>query len=393
MKVLIINSGSSSIKFQLIQMPVGDVLCVGLIERIGLSDAQLHYKSSQVKQTRNLEIRDHHQGLQAISDILMDPKIGVVNQPDEIEVVGHRVVHGGGTFSATTLITAAVKKEIDRLSVLAPLHNPANLAGIEVAEKIFASAKQVAVFDTAFHQTIPGFAHQYAIPLELYEKHGIRVYGFHGTSHKYVSEKAKEMVSDSTRLITIHLGNGCSITAIKNGKSIDHSLGFSPVSGLVMGTRSGDVDPAIIFYLVKTLDYSLEEVNQMLQKKSGMLGLTGHSDLREIQTRAQNGDKACKLALAINAYRIKKYVGAYVAAMNGLDAVVFTGGIGENSAVMRGLICQDLSYIGLELDANRNEVKSDEQRDIASDQSKARILVIPTNEELEIAKQAYALTS
>ncbi len=275
---------------------------------------------------------------------------------------------------------------------MAPLHNPANLEGIEVAEEIFPNAKQVAVFDTAFHQSIPEVAYKYAIPNEFLSKKHIRLYGFHGTSHKYVSEKAIAFLGKKeSKIITIHLGNGCSITAVKNGESIDHSLGFSPVSGLIMGTRSGDIDPAIIFYLADKYGYTLSEINTFLQKKSGMLGLTGYSDLRDIESEAEKGNKECQLALQMNAYRVKKYIGSYAAVLNGLDAIVFTAGIGENSNYMRQLICEDLEFFGIELDTAKNDVRSKEMRAINKDGAKAKILVIPTNEELEIAKQAVEL--
>jgi len=283
-------------------------------------------------------------------------------------------------------------EQIKELSSLAPLHNPANLEGIEVAEDIFPNAKQVAVFDTAFLQSIPEVAYKYAIPNEFLTKHHIRVYGFHGTSHKYVSEKAIDFLGKKeSKIITIHLGNGCSMTAVKNGKSVDHSMGFSPLGGLIMGTRSGDIDPALTFYLAEKLNYDLNDINTMLLKKSGMLGLTGFSDLRDIESEAEKGNKECQLALQMNAYRIKKYIGSYAAVLNGLDAIVFTAGIGENSNYMRQLICEDLEFLGIELDTAKNDVRSKEVRSINKDSAKTKILVIPTNEELEIAKQAIDL--
>ena len=301
-------------------------------------------------------------------------------------------MHGGDTFSKTTLINVDVKNKIREFSSLAPLHNPHNLQGIEIAEQIFPNAKQVAVFDTAFHQTMPTKARKYAIPNKFYLENDIKVYGFHGTSHKYVSEKAIEYLQqENSKIISIHLGNGCSITAVQNGKSVDHSLGFGPSNGLIMGSRSGDIDHSIIFYLVNELGYKLEEVNKLLIKESGMLGLTGFSDLRDIQSEAEKGNANCKLALDMNAYRIKKYIGAYTAAMNGLSAIVFTAGIGENSAKLRELVCAELSYLGLELDPLKNNHRSTEIREINTSTSQVKILVIPTNEELEIAKQSYQL--
>lgn len=392
MKVLVINSGSSSIKYQLFEMPQQEVLCSGMIERIGLEKGKVHYKSSKDKIEEEVVIKDHKSGLEKVVNLLLDDKTGVISSSNDIKVVSHRVVHGGSTFTKTTIVTKEVKKKIESLFSLAPLHNPANLEGIIVSESIFKNAQQVAVFDTAFHQTIPVEAYKYAIPNKFLDEHRIRLYGFHGTSHKYVSEKAnKYLQTEHSKIITIHLGNGCSITAIKNGKSIDHSLGFSPVTGLIMGSRSGDIDHSLIFYLINNLGYDVDYVNNMLQKESGMLGLTGFSDLRDIEAAAAKGDKNCQLALDMNAYRIKKYIGSYVAAMNGLDAIVFTAGIGENSDVIRKLVCTDMEYLGIELDTEKNAIRAKELTEIHSDASKVKVLVIPTNEELEIAKQSYEL--
>lgn len=393
MKVLILNSGSSSIKFQLIEMPQEEVICSGLVERIGFKDAILTYKTNENEYKETLEIENHQKGLEMVSANIMDPEKGVVKDASEIEAVGHRVVHGGDAFSATTLITEEVKDKLREFTNLAPLHNPHNLKGIEIAEKIFAGAKQIAVFDTAFFQTMPVMARKYAIPNKFYTEHGIKLYGFHGTSHKYVSEKALGYLpkTSNTNIITVHLGNGCSITAVKNGKSIDHSLGFAPSNGLIMGSRSGDIDHSLIFYLVNDLGYELDQVNKMLTNESGMLGLTGYSDLRDIEAEAGKGNKECQLALDMNVYRIKKYIGSYVAALNGLDAIIFTAGIGENSDYIRGHVCKDMDYFGIELDEAKNGVRSKEIREINMPTSKVKILVIPTNEELEIAKQSYEL--
>lgn len=392
MQVLVLNSGSSSLKFQLFSMPEETILCSGLIERIGYDDAKFVYKTSKDTIEVVTPILNHKVGLELLSKQLLNKDTGIIKSADDINIVGHRVVHGGKYFSDTTEITETVKEKIKALSSLAPLHNPANLEGIEVAESIFHEAKQVAVFDTAFHQSIPEKAYKYAIPNKFLDKHSIRLYGFHGTSHKYVSEKAiKFLGKEKLKIITIHLGNGCSMTAIKDGKSIDHSLGFSPVSGLIMGTRSGDIDPAIIFHLAKKFDYSLDEINTLLQKKSGMLGLTGLSDLRDIIAEAENGNKACQLALEMNTYRIKKYIGSYTAILNGLDAIVFTAGIGENSDVIREMVCNDLDYLGIKLNTEENKIRSQEIRSINTEGSKVKILVIPTNEELEIAKQSMSL--
>lgn len=365
-----------------------------MVERIGSDEAVFNYTSDTFKVDEKTSIATHRIGLEKIARVLMHPKKGVIKNSSEIDAVGHRVVHGGNSFAGTTMITEAVKKEIQEYTTLAPLHNPNNLEGIRIAEQLFKQAKQIAVFDTAFHQTIPTQARKYALPNVLFEEHGIQVYGFHGTSHKYVTEKAIAYLNKTqSNILSIHLGNGCSITAVVNGKSIDHSLGFAPGNGLIMGSRSGDIDHAVIFHLVNTLGYSLDDVNTLLTKKSGMLGLTGYSDLRDIQTEAENGNIDCQLALEMNAYRIKKYIGAYTAAMNGLDAIVFTAGIGENSSVLRKLVCSDMDFFGIALDNTKNEMRATALREINTVASKVKVFVIPTNEELEIAKQAFALCS
>ncbi|MDG1728457.1 MAG: acetate kinase [Algibacter sp.] len=392
MQVLVLNSGSSSLKFQLFSMPEKTILCSGLIERIGFDDAKFKFKTKKDTIEVVQAIPNHKVGLELLSKQLLDKETGIIKSADAIEIVGHRVVHGGKHFTDTTEITPTVKDKIKALSSLAPLHNPANLEGIEVAEAIFPNAKQVAVFDTAFHQTIPEHAYKYAIPNEFLEKHHIRMYGFHGTSHKFVSEKAIAYLGKQhSKIITIHLGNGCSMTAVKDGKSIDHTLGFSPVNGLIMGTRSGDIDQSLIFHLAKKFNYSLDEINDILQKKSGMLGLTGFSDLRDILSEAEEGNKNCQLALQMNAYRIKKYIGSYTAILNGLDAIVFTAGIGENSPEMRQRICEDLDYLGITLDTEKNKVRPDKLTVVSTETSKVKVLIIPTDEELEIAKQSVAL--
>lgn len=392
MNILIINSGSSSIKYQLLDMPSAKIICQGSIERIGSTQAISTYKTDTHKVEKTYEIATHKAGLERITSLLLDAEMGVIGSTEEIDAIGHRVVHGGKDYVDTTLINEEVKQKIKSLSPLAPLHNPANLEGILMAEEIFESSKQIVVFDTAFHGTLPIKAKKYAVPNILFEEKRVQAYGFHGTSHKYVSEKANEYLGNqNTKLISIHLGNGCSITAIKDGKSIDHSMGFAPSNGLVMGTRSGDIDHSIIFYMVKTLGYSLDEVNELLNKKSGMLGLTGYNDLRDIEVEASKGNTNCILALEMNAYRIKKYIGAYIAAMNGLDAIIFTAGIGENSNLMRQLVCKDMECFNLHLDDSKNDLRSKNVREINTTDSKVKILVIPTNEELEIAKQVYQL--
>ena len=392
MNILVLNAGSSSLKYQVIEMPSQAVKCVGIIERIGMDDAIFTHEKNNSKHTEVLAILNHEIGLKKIAKTLMDAKIGVIHAVDEIEAVGHRVVHGGSKFSKTVIADQEVKDNIRDLFDLAPLHNPANLTGIEISETIFTSAKQVAIFDTAFHQTMPKEAYQYAIPNIYLEEHKIRAYGFHGTSHKYVSEKAIEHLGKKSKnIITIHLGNGCSMSAIKDGKSIENSLGLGPMNGLVMGTRCGDIDQSVIFFLMKKLNKSIDEVNDLLQKESGLKGLTGFSDLREISENAANGNKHCQDALHLAGYRIRKYIGSYTAILNGLDAIVFTAGIGENSAIMRKLACENLDFLGIDLNLKENEIRSKKIREIQSDASRVKVLIIPTNEEIEIAKQTYEL--
>jgi len=377
-------------------MPVEKPVCSGLVERIGLENSVITHKINSdgdekiIKKT--IDLSGHEEGLNEVAALLTDAKTGVIKDPGEIEVVGHRVVHGGETFTATTIITKEVKEEIKKLFPLAPLHNPANYLGIEVAEKIFGKAKQVAVFDTAFHQTLPQKAFTYAIPKSFYKDHHIRAYGFHGTSHKYVSGKAMEYLNNrEAKLITIHLGNGCSMAAVKNGTSVDTSMGFSPLSGLVMGTRSGDIDPSIIFHLINQLGYDPEQVNTLLNKRSGMLGLTGLSDMRDIGKAVQEGNGDAEGALEIYAYRVKKYIGAYTAVLNGLDAIVFTAGVGENDVNTRQRICNEMEFLGIRLDKEKNRMPSTATREISTATSPVKILVVPTNEEFEIAKQCYGL--
>jgi acetate kinase len=373
-------------------MPEEFVLCSGHAERIGLDNSAIRHKYKDQQINKLLDIPNHKEALDLIVDLLINDENGVIPDIKELRAVGHRVVHGGHTFTNTTEVTDDVKERIRELFSLAPLHNPSNLEGISVSEDAFPDATQVAVFDTAFHQSIHQKAFTYAIPYDLLEKHNIRLYGFHGTSHKYVSQLAAQFLAKETsKIITLHLGNGSSATAVVNGKSVDHSLGFSPVNGLVMGTRSGDIDHSLIFYLVNTLKYDVETVNGILQNESGLLGLTGYSDLREIVTKAKQGDERCQLALDIKVYRIKKYIGAYVAAMNGLDCLVFTAGIGENSDVIRKMVCKDMDVLGIELDEEKNAKTVAGLREISTENSKVKVLVIPTNEELEIARQTYQL--
>ncbi|WP_111707884.1 acetate/propionate family kinase [Lutibacter citreus] len=394
MKILVINSGSSSIKYQLFNMPSKEVICSGLVERIGLNNPEIHYKSNDHKVDRVCRISDHKVGLEKVVKFLLDEETGVIKSTSEISAVGHRVVHGGSTFSKTVVIDEKVKTEIKELFSLAPLHNPANYEGIVVAEEIFPEAKQIAVFDTAYHQTMPVEAYKYAIPNVFLEEHNIRKYGFHGTSHKYVAETAIKHLGkeNSSKIITIHLGGGCSMTAVKDGKSIDTSLGFGPNAGLIMGSRSGDIDHSIIFHLVNNLGYNLDDVNSLLQHKSGMIGLTdGLSDYRDIEAEAIKGDEKCKLALDMATYRIKQYLGSYIATLKGIDTIVFTAGVGENSGTLRKKVCDDLDFFGIVLDDEKNDVKAKELVEVQAENSKVKILVIPTNEELEIANQSFNL--
>jgi len=377
-------------------MPEGEVLCTGLIERIGEDTGHIRHKKlvgTPLEFNEELPVLNHQNGMEKVASLLTHPEYGVIADTSEVELVGHRVVHGGEEFSQTTEITDAVKKTLDKLSDLAPLHNPPNLVGIRMAEKVFGNAIQVAVFDTAFHQSIPEYAFRYAIPNNLYHEHGIRVYGFHGTSHRYVTREAAKMLDKplvDCNLISIHLGNGASMAAIKKGKSIDTSLGMTPLPGLVMGTRSGDIDPAIIFYLHEKVGLPISEVNNILNKESGMKGLTGHNDLRQITEDAENGNEEAHLALAIYSYRIKKYIGAYLAVIGKVDALIFTAGVGEHSATIREMSVAGLEHLGISLHAKRN-IEARGACDIAQNKSAVRILIIPTNEELEIAHQAYKL--
>ena len=381
-------------------MPAGTVMCTGLVERVGDSNGILTHKkfpdtNEEIKHVENNPIEDHSVGMERIASLLIDSKFGVISSASEIDIVGHRVVHGGEEFSSTTEITEAVKSKIEELSPLAPLHNPANLIGIEVAEKIFTNARQVGVFDTAFHQSLPAHAYRYAIPNKLYNDYGVRVYGFHGTSHRYITKRTAILLEkplNQVNLISIHLGNGASMTAVKNGRSIDTTLGLTPLPGLVMGTRSGDIDPGVIFYLNETLGYKLKDIKNLLNKDSGLKGLAGDNDMREVSKRVEEGDASAKLALEVYCYRIKKYIGAYMAAIGTkLDAIVFTAGVGENSALIRSMSVANLEHLGIELDITVNNERGG-KRKISTANSNVDIWVVPTNEEFEIARQAFDLT-
>lgn len=395
MLVLVINCGSSSIKYQLFDMTDESVMAKGLLEKIGEGSSALHHEADSKKTTINKSISNHKDGLSLILETLVDPSIGVIKDISEIAAVGHRVVHGGEKFVESCLITDETIRVIEEFSDLAPLHNPPNLTGIRAAMADLPGVPQVAVFDTAFHQTMPPKAYIYALPYRLYQELRVRRYGFHGTSHRYVTMRAAEMLGrplSDTNVITCHLGNGCSITAVQGGKSVDTSMGLTPLEGVVMGTRSGDIDPAITFFLADAEGATLERLNKMYNKESGLLGLSGVSnDMREVKAAADGGDERAKLALEVYAYRVRKYVGAYTAALGRVDAVVFTGGVGENAAFMREMIMKGLDSIGMRLEAKANESLRARAGDISSADSKTRILVIPTNEEAMIAEDTMAV--
>ena len=396
MKILVLNAGSSSIKYQLFAMPQQRIIARGTIERIGENDSIVQHVSlmdDSEKKWQNQEvIIDHRQGLEKVSALLLDKEYGVIEHPNEVAVVGHRVVHGGEYFREAVAITDEVQRRIEQLNTLAPLHNPHNLAGIDVASEVFSQAQQVAVFDTAYHQTLPDYAFRYPVPNELYSKHQIRVYGMHGTSHRYIARATAAHLNkplSKLNLISIHLGNGCSIAAIQEGRSIDTSMGLTPLAGLMMGTRSGDIDPAIPYYLQRTANMDLEAIDYLLNNDSGLKGITENNDVRVITQQYEEGDEMARLAIKMYCYRIKKYIGAYVAVLGSVDAIVFTAGVGENSALIRQKSCQGLDKLGIIVDGEKNAQFSSEARSIHASGSTADVLVIPTNEELSIAQQAY----
>ena len=391
MKILVLNCGSSSLKYQLFNMDNEKVLAQGIAERIGLNDSILTHKTSNGdKHKINLNFKNHKEALNKILELLTSKEYGVLKSLSEIEAVGHRVVHGGEKYSKAVLVNEDVKKSIKELFSLAPLHNPANLIGIEVCEELMKNVPMVALFDTAFHQSMNLEEFLYAIPYELYEENGIRKYGFHGSSHKYVSEKAAEIAKKdikNLKIISCHLGNGASLCAIKNGKSFDTTMGFSPLDGLVMGTRCGSIDPSIPLYLIKNNKLSVEEVDNLLNKKSGVLGISSvSSDFRDIEDEAKKGNKKASLALDIFHYRIKKQIGAYIAALNGVDIIIFTAGVGENGPETREAILKDMDFFGIILDKEKNKVRGKIQ-EISAKNSKVKVFVIPTNEELVIARE------
>lgn len=390
MKVLVVNCGSSSVKYQFIDMKGEKVLCKGLAERIGIEGSRLVHSVNADKHVIERNMKDHEEALKLVLDVLVDPEIGVIKSLLEIDAVGHRVVHGGEKFASSVLIDEEVLKVLEENVHLAPLHNPPNILGIKAIQKLLPNVPNVGVFDTAFHQSILKKAYLYGLPYELYEKYRVRRYGFHGTSHRYVSKRAAEILGRDYydfKVITCHLGNGASIAAIRHGKSIDTSMGFTPLEGLVMGTRCGDMDPAIVIYLQQNLGMSVDKVYDLLNKKSGMLGLTNNlsSDMRDIENAAAAGNGFAQLALEIYVYRIAKYIGAYAAAMNGVDAIVFTAGVGENSPYVREKVCEYLGFLGIKIDRQLNNVKGVE-RIISTPDSKVAVLIVPTNEELIIAR-------
>lgn len=391
MKILVLNCGSSSLKYQLFNMDDEKVLVQGIAERIGLNDSILTHKTSNGdKHKINLNFKNHKEALNKILELLISKEYGVLKSLSEIDAVGHRVVHGGEKYSKAVLVNEDVKKSIKELFSLAPLHNPANLIGIEVCEELMKNVPMVALFDTAFHQSMNLEEFLYAIPYELYKENGIRKYGFHGSSHKYVSEKAAEIVKKDIKdlkIISCHLGNGASLCAIKNGKSFDTTMGFSPLDGLVMGTRCGSIDPSIPLYLIKNNKLSVEDVDNILNKKSGVLGISNvSSDFRDIEDKAKKGNKRASLALDIFHYRIKKQIGAYIAALNGVDIIIFTAGVGENGPETREAILKDMDYFGIILDKEKNKVRGKIQ-EISANNSKVKVFIIPTDEELVIARE------
>ena len=395
MKTLIINCGSSSLKYQLIDMSTEECMVQGLVERIGIEGSLLTQKvEGKDKYVINAEIKNHKEAIKLVLQALIDPIHGVIKSMDEISAVGHRVVHGGEKYSDSVLINDEVLKSIKDCIVLAPLHNPPNIIGIEACKELMPNTPMVAVFDTAFHQTMPKHSYICPLPYELYEKYGIRKYGFHGTSHKYVSNKVAEVMGKDIRdlkIVTCHLGNGCSLAAIKNGKSVDTSMGFTPLAGVMMGTRSGSIDPSVISFLIEQHGYKIEEIDELLNKKSGVLGISGvSSDFRDVLAAAESGNERAKLALEIFYYKVRTQIAAYAGAMGGIDVIVFTAGIGENSSVTRKEILNGLEFLGFELNEENNEIRGKIQ-EISTEDSRLKVYVVPTNEELMIARDTAKL--
>ncbi|NMW84789.1 acetate kinase [Peptoniphilus sp. AGMB00490] len=395
MKILVINCGSSSLKYQLIDMETEELMAKGLVERIGIDGSRIKHETiGKEKKTIETPMQDHKRALELVMESLTNEEYGAIKSLDEIDAVGHRVVHGGEDFAKSVIIDEKVLKGIEDNVEIAPLHNPPNIMGIKACQKLLPNVKQVAVFDTAFHQTMPEESYIYALPYEYYEKYKIRRFGFHGTSHKYITNRAAEMLGkdvNEVNLITCHLGNGSSICAVKNGKSIDTSMGFTPLEGLAMGTRCGDLDPAIIPFIMEKENLSTEEVNTLINKKSGVLGISGvSSDFRDIEAARDEGNKRAKLALDIFEKRVRGYIGSYMTELDHVDAIVFTAGVGENSIEMRESIVNGLKSLGVKIDPERNNVRGEDKL-ISADDSLIKIFVIPTNEELMIARDTREL--
>ena len=396
MNVLVINCGSSSLKFQLINAETEKVLAKGLCERIGIDGRLTYQPAGGEKEKSDLAMPTHTEAIQFVIDALTNEKTGVVKSLDEIGAVGHRLVHGGEKFASSVVITDEVKKAVEECSDLAPLHNPANLIGVAACEKLMPGTPMVAVFDTAFHQTMPEKAYMYGLPYEYYEKYKVRRYGFHGTSHSFVSKRAAEVMGksyDEVKTIVCHLGNGSSVSAVLNGKCVDTSMGLTPLEGLVMGTRSGDIDPAIMEFIAKKENLDIEGVMEVLNKKSGVFGISGglSSDFRDLTDAMNAGDKKAKIAMDVFSYRVAKYIGSYAAAMNGVDDIVFTAGIGENDDYVREEVCKYLGYLGVDFDSEVNKGLRGKEAELTKEGSKVKVFVIPTNEELAIARETLAL--
>ena len=396
MNVLVINCGSSSLKFQLINAETEKVLAKGLCERIGIDGRLTYQPAGGEKEKSDLAMPTHTEAIQFVIDALTNEKTGVVKSLDEIGAVGHRLVHGGEKFASSVVITDEVKKAVEECNDLAPLHNPANLIGVAACEKLMPGTPMVAVFDTAFHQTMPEKAYMYGLPYEYYEKYKVRRYGFHGTSHSFVSKRAAEVMGksyDEVKTIVCHLGNGSSVSAVLNGKCVDTSMGLTPLEGLVMGTRSGDIDPAIMEFIAKKENLDIEGVMEVLNKKSGVFGISGglSSDFRDLTDAMNAGDKKAKIAMDVFSYRVAKYIGSYAAAMNGVDDIVFTAGIGENDDYVREEVCKYLGYLGVDFDSEVNKGLRGKEAELTREGSKVKVFVIPTNEELAIARETLAL--
>lgn len=397
MKIFVLNCGSSSLKYKLFNMEDESVLADGKVERIGQENAIVtHQSTGKEKVSKTMPIYEHTVAIQECLNLLTDPEVGIIKSTKEIDAVGHRILHGGEKFTESVIINDEVEKTIEEYCDLGPLHNPHNLTGIRVCKKLLPGKPQVAVFDTSFHTTMPPKAYLYALPYEYYEKYKVKRYGFHGTSHRYVSRRCAQLMNrpyEELKIISCHLGNGASIAAVANGKCVDTSMGLTPLEGLVMGTRCGDIDPAIIKFIMEKEGISIEEMDKIMNKKSGLLGISGISnDSRDVSEAAKNGNKRAQLALELFDYRVVKYIGAYVAAMGGVDAIVFTAGIGENQWETRDNIIEQLGFLGIKLDKEANKVRG-EEKEISTPDSTVKVFVIPTNEELMIARDTMALIS